>query len=306
MNNIECSYLQLNPRVDQQEQPTYDIGVEITIPGLQNDLDHHGELDTVNTPSACEQALALTNLDILAIAKREQLATLLGEEGLTLATVRPDADSLTAMAVIASKLQGRPINTDLVRSIGILDRKGPRYMEGNSKDLVIAIARNSADFKKSLAERVQFIQSCLEGQNDETLVAELVEARNKEFEEARENSVVQEIIPGKLVYVESTCRFATSLGYELADTVVACNPAMKVMDRDPESGRFVPTGDTYRKYTICKRDENVSSDLSSVLAELVEREKGWGGRPSAIIGSPQNTSSTLSTEEVLEIVSRYL
>jgi hypothetical protein len=42
-------------------------------------------------------------------------------------------------------------------------------------------------------------------------------------------------------------------------------------------------------------------DLKAVAQELSQLEQGWGGSPT-IIGSPQGKSSTLSREQIFEIV----
>ena len=282
---MNYNFVQLDPRPNAQN-PAFDFGVEVTMKmpqGIPN-LDHHRPGDTAETPSACEQALTCG----------------LPLEGCTLATVRPDADSVTAMAVLESRMTSRTVNADLVKAISMMDRFGPR-VEGDLpyKDMVIAIARRSADFKVSLAERVAFVQACLDGTADMGLVFKLVAERDAEFTAAEKASEVLEIVPGKLVFVQSTHRFATNLGYRHATTVVAFNPEMAVL----VDGK--PSGETYRKYTICRYDSNVATDMTGALAELQAFEAGWGGRGD-IFGSPQNVSSTLTPEQVTEIVAKYI
>lgn len=91
---------------------------------------------------------------------------------------------------------------------------------------------------------------------------------------------------------------------------------MPLLTRD-ETGKLVPTGKTYAKFTICKYDEHVPVNLEAALAELQEAEAkkaqeqgielqgNWGGRET-IFGSPQGESSLLSVEEVVEIVKKHL
>mgnify|MGYP006865008293 CR=1 FL=1 len=261
------------------------LGIEVTIPQLAEhcelgNLDHHGPNDTVDTQSAVEQAVLAE----------------LPSEGATLATVRTDADSVSAMAVLASRLQGRSVNKEIVAAIGRFDRLGPSA--GRPTDEVMALARVAADFKRPLAERVAFAQAILAGESDVEDVAALVDARNAEFEAAREASELTLYADGRIAVVVSTHRFATNLGYESAPVVVAFNPEMQVNFRDPGAG-------TYKKFTICRYDSNVAVDISAALLELGELESGWGGRGD-IGGSPQGVSSKLTLEEVIAVVKRHL
>lgn len=160
------------------------FGVEVTIPALASrcvtNLDHHGPGDTAETPSACEQALALTELP---------------DGEFNLATVRPDADSITAMAVVYLSCWDRhdEIDADLVRAVGEMDRLGPSALWANCPecggvppnavgiaecgcgtyvpaslrdDRVVAIARVAADFKRTLEGRVEWVAQALAGKSD--------------------------------------------------------------------------------------------------------------------------------------------
>lgn len=278
-------FLQLDPR--SKEQPVIDMGVEVTISGVSItsgiNLDHHGKEATAKTPSACEQAVIHNPPD-----------------GFIIGTVRTDADSVTAMAVIANKGVGRKINLGLVSAVGLMDRHGPKVEEQMHHDLVVAIARRAADFKVPLDQRVAFVQSCLDGTYNPDEIASLVEARNREYEEARKASKVETVAGGRIAVVVSTHRFATNIGYEMAQVVVATNPAMPVIG---EGGK--PTGETYLKHTVCRWDSNVPLDIEGALQELQQIEPKWGGQEN-IKGSTQNISSVLTTEQVVSVVEKYL
>ena len=258
------------------------LGVEVTVPALAarcglGNLDHHGPDSTAETPSACEQALSCE----------------LPPEGATLATVRCDADSVTAMAVLASRLEGRKVNETLVRAIGAMDRLGPKA--GERVDTVIAVARKAADFKVPLAERVTWAQSVLDGTCDSEEIAKLVAERDREFEAARKASEVR-VVADKVAMVVSTHRFATNLGYEMANVVVAMNPEFPVDPRDPAKGTCV-------KFTIARYDSHVPCVIKTALAELQALEPGWGGQGD-IIGSPQGQSSKIELDHVVDVVLR--
>ena len=262
------------------------LGIEVTIPPLAErctlgNLDHHGLEDTAETPSASEQALKTADIP---------------PNGATLATVRCDADSVTAMAIFASRSVGRTVDPAIVEAVGRFDRLGPSA--GRPSDAVLAIARRSADFKIPLAERVAWTQVVLEGTADQAEISALVAERDAEFEAARAASEIRLEANGRIAVVESTHRFATNLGYEEAAVVVAFNPNMAVDFRAPEKG-------TYRKFTVCRYDGHTPVDLPAALVELQRLEPGWGGRGD-IFGSPQGVSSELTLEDVVKVVARHL
>jgi hypothetical protein len=83
-----------------------------------------------------------------------------------------------------------------------------------------------------------------------------------------------------------------AMGYSRAPVVIALNPA------------FAPGGgEPIRKFTIAAYEPQWL-DIPAALAELNELEQGWGGSPT-IGGSPQGVSSTLSVEQVVDVVARH-
>jgi len=286
------------------------LGIEVTVPALAarctaGNLDHHGSGDTSETPSACEQALEFeTNCPecgdswfnhglsgpLCGMARPEWT------RAETVVTVRPDADSITAMAVIENRSGYRPVDEELVSSVGRFDRLGPSA--GKPTQSVTAIARKACDFKVALADRVQWVSDLLAGADKTAEVTELCSAHEAELEAARKASELTLYADGRIVCVVSTHRFATTLGYESAPVVVAFNPAMLVDSKDPAKG-------TYRKFTVCRYDSHVPCDLPAALTEFQKMEHGWGGRGD-IFGSPQGVSSKLTLERVVEVVSRHL
>lgn len=294
-------FFQLDPRLPKDQQPQVDLGIEDTLGVSKHNIDHHGPDDTAETPSACEQMYALHEVPVAE----------------TIATVRPDIDSITAMAIYKSRLEHEgnidQLDKPLIDKIGMLDRFGPRVFEADfvnadERDLLIGLGSLSADFRRSMEERVDLARQILERRITEDLQAmidQLVKQRNAEYESALADTEVTEVIEGQLAYVKSTHRFATQIGYEKGSTVVAFNPEMAVMAKNEATGRFQPTGETYRKYTICRYDSHVPTDISAILTELNALESGWGGRGD-IIGSPQNSSSVLSEEQVLAIVEKHV
>lgn len=113
--NTSFEFVQLNPR--EQEQPEYDLGIEVTIKGQKNHIDHHGE--KAKLPSATKQ---ISDALVNSLTQDDRLLELAEKENIRIATVRPDADSLTAMAVLVSHKQNRAINQELIEIVDIIDR----------------------------------------------------------------------------------------------------------------------------------------------------------------------------------------
>jgi len=88
-------------------------------------------------------------------------------------------------------------------------------------------------------------------------------------------------------------RAGMELGYRNAPAVVAINPRFQLQGGEP-----------YEKYVIAQYTMGYI-DLKAVAQELSQLEQGWGGSPT-IIGSPQGKSSTLSREQIFEIVRKHL
>lgn len=266
------------------------VGIELTSSQYANrvviNIDHHGIGTDSETPSACEQTLECR----------------LPSCHSALVTERPDADSVTAMAVLELRRERLDFDPELVKAIGHIDRKGPHTKGYEAyRDQCTAIARVAADFNRSMEERVVWVAMALMNTIDQTEIDELVAARDREFEEARSQSKVSVCLDGRLAEVRSTHRFATALGYEQADIVMAINPAFPVDPRHPEAG-------SYKKYTICRRDCHCHIDMELLLERLNKAEKAacddgklWGGRAD-IIGSPQGRESALSEIQVFSFV----
>lgn len=286
------SFVQLDPRPGANN-PEFNLGIEVTVPrllpaGVAN-LDHHGQGATMATPTAVEQALTCE----------------LPANGAVIATIRPDADSVGAMAVLANRGSNRRCDKRLVAAIAAVDKHGPLAVGFEDlRPLTIAIARKAAAAKVPLPERVAWVAEVLAGLRDsaDKEVVALNQEREEEFAQALQFGSVELAASGKVAVVESTHRYATEIGYQRgAQIVVAYNPRMLVDFRDPAKG-------TYRKFTICRYNEFIPFDLTEIREELNELETArcddgltWGGQVN-IIGSPQGRSSALTKEEVVGIV----
>lgn len=288
-NNIisnSYKFLTLDPRPNAVNEE-FDIWIEVTDKKLIQDkinIDHHWEWVTSWTPSSCEQALTIE----------------LPKEWIRFATIRADWDSVTAMAVLNSRLQKRKINTKIVEAIWILDRLWVQWLQEkeeyfNLKPETTSIMRIASDFKTPIEKRVEDIQKILEWSYSKEEMQIMMCLKEKEFEEAKANSKVELKANWKIASVISTHRFATNLGYEIANIVVATNPEML----DPK------TQEKYNKHTVCRYNEFIEIDLEAVAKELNSIEPGWGWRWD-IIGSPIGISSKLNNEDVVKVVEKFI
>lgn len=209
----------------------------------------------------------------------------------------------------------------------------PAEGSADSTKELAAIAAAVADFKVPLEKRVETMKKwffCGEENTKELApYREKVERERQDLIKALADGTIRakrvEFANGALALVESTHRAATSVGYSLAPVVVALNPSFKL-----------GAGEPHRKFTVCAYEAGKFADIKSALVELdnlergsnpwyaeeaarqsakvveegkppvtVEQVKGWGGSPT-IGGSPQGVSSTLTVEQVVEVVSRHL
>lgn len=113
------------------------IGVEITLPGFSGlNLDHHGQGYTSDFPLAIEQALSL-DISFLPEGK--------------IATVRPDPDSIGAIAVILLRIAGEHPYEKVVKAIVLADRKGPGFFEEKGAEILGLTEEKFEKYKKIVA-----------------------------------------------------------------------------------------------------------------------------------------------------------
>lgn len=280
------------------------LGIEVTVPALAarcnlGNIDpQHGVGGTVDT-AAIEVAVA------------HQLPP----ENAVLVTVRPDLDSVGAMAVMAIRARGESLEPamDRIRRVADSDKfakggwPGVRELPSannlwpeavasiESSSQLAAIAAAVADFKVALAERVAIMEKWLLTGEEPSSYRIKVDAERTEMVRALDAGEIQHqvVCNGRVAVVESAHRAATMVGYALAPVVVAVNPSFRLGG-----------GESHRKITICAFTAQYA-DIKSALVELGKLEAGWGGSPT-IGGSPQGVSTNLSTDQVVEVVARYL
>ena len=246
------------------EAPHGVLGIEVTVPALAGRC-VLGNIDPQHTGGDASHA-----------AIEEALTVPLPPDGATLATVRPDLDSVGAMACLDLLAEG----VDLTPA----------------RERIAAMAACVADFRVPLDERVAAMETWLLTGAEPEGYRVRVEAERADLVRALETGEISVslVADDRIAVVESTHRAATAVGYAHAPVVVAKNPAFRV-----------GSGEPHTKFTVCVFELGKFADIKSALTELAAIEPGWGGSPT-IGGSPQGVSSQLTTEQVVEVVARHL
>jgi hypothetical protein len=254
-------------------------GIEVTVPALAIRCGL-GNLDPQHTEgsnmAACVAALECE----------------LPPDGATLVTVRPDADSVTAMAVIAMRAlgQGGAIRRDRVATIGTADSApaGPWVRDYSPPADFAAVNAVAMNHRIPLEKRISTITDWLAGFGGLPLVAP-----------SDHSAVDVQVSPcGRYAIARAdgpAGRGAMSAGYRVAPVVIGVNEAFSMRGEQP-----------HRKYTIARWNAtHVPMDWAGMIAELQALEPGWGGSTS-ICGSPQGVGSTLALDQVTAVVERHL
>lgn len=260
------------------DAPVGVYGVEVTVPALASQC-ALGNLDPQHTGgqnlAACVAALSYP----------------LPPAGATLATVRADADSVLAMAVLELRANGAEgWDVAKVAVIGNADsaQVGPwrrDYTPPVEFSQVNAVAMNH---RIPLAERVATLIDWLNGSG------QLPPARPPV-----DRSIFDVTLSGCGRYVVVGAEGAAGAGacgegYRHAPVVIAINNTFQLRGGEP-----------HLKYTIARWNNTVDMDWMGMVEDLNSLETGWGGT-SSIVGSPQGVGSTLTLDQVKEILTRHL
>ncbi|GIW66658.1 MAG: hypothetical protein KatS3mg095_0556 [Candidatus Parcubacteria bacterium] len=296
LRKISEKVILVDPRNPNYENVS--IGIEITTPGFEGiNLDHHKPGDTSDTPSAIEQAL---DLELDKIPREGKFAT-----------VRIDPDSAGAIAILILRLENQDskIDRQLVKAIGLLDRKGPGVFKNQGQQLLnvskeifyelfkkVSVARYQIISQRiSLDKAVLFMKKLITNQISEEEIEKIYNKDQQELEKARQELKIENIANGKAVIITGNHPRAFEIGYEYAPIVIAYSPQF-----DWGDGTVTP------KFTIARYDSNVRNiNMNGLLNELNKIKQGWGGRDN-IIGSPQKQDPGIGLEELKKIVEKYI
>lgn len=268
----------------------FDYGVEITEPSLlkgQPNLDHHAAGSSADMPSASEQALTVTD---------DQLP----RQGARVALQKPDADALTAIATLANRVSGDPVNSRLVEAIGRHDRgietdpTGKPYSDLTNQIATIrSISRNS---NITIDQRIAGIRAVL----SDRVKPSVMEGFGRRFAQnqwaselhAEKTSTVQTIIPGELVRVDSPREnwfSSRQVGLDQA-------PVAFLVARD-DAGQHLQV--------VAKNDLPNVDDLNGAIAALnrLDQNETWVGHSYMFV---TKRDSSLDPETVLDVLKYFL
>lgn len=296
-------YATLDPRPTQQARegnnavfasgPVY--GLEVTVPALAD---------------RCAANLDPQHLggDASTAAVEAAVTWDLPPAGATLATVRADADSLGAMAVLGLRAAGRDVSgaAATIKVIADADKEasgpwsGPRPA-ATADDLVgsaTPVMGVAADHTVPLPDRVAALAGWLMGdwEGVYSRVANYTVSARAEAEAALEALDVQ--VFGPVAVVTGTHRLALAIGYRHAPVVVATNPGFRWQGGEPHVKHTVARWNTT---TIPGMDWEGMVDALNREDPAAQEAARWGGSTS-IAGSPQGAGSGLSTLAVAATV----
>lgn len=267
------------------------LGIEVTVPALAARCGL-GNIDPQHAPGSDGDRAAI----------EAALDWPLPPDGSTLATIRPDLDSLGAMAVLAIRADGIAIDAAARRRIGEIaaaDRhdRGPwpgaRPLAAALADPtpLAALALAVADVTLTLQERVALLSRWLIDGVVPEAYQQLAAAARQELTAAVTTGAVRirALCGNRVAVVIATRSEALRLGYCLAPVVIALNPKFR-LDGGPPC----------RKFTVAQYRAGYA-DFAALRTALAARETGWGGTPT-ILGSPQGTGSRLSLVTVARAV----
>ncbi len=288
-------YELLNPRTDNSTlfESEKVFGIEVTVPALA--VKCSGNLDPQHAGGDATKA-----------AIEKALTCELPPPGTVLATIRPDLDSLGAMAILEIRLKDL-VGAEVLGRVGLIaaydtfskgDWPGEREWPSSAnpwpdgKNALAPLGILVMDFQVPLGERVGRLQDWLTSGRVPPGLWEKVEAERERLVRGISAGEVKLEVAGGVAFVETAHSAALELGYAKAPVVVARNPVFREQGSAPRV-----------KYTIAQYRLGYL-DMAAVTFGLNRLEPGWGGSPT-IIGSPQGKGSGLEVETVLEVVHRF-
>lgn len=260
------------------------LGLEVTIPELATAC-RLGNIDPQHTGRDARRAAIE---DVVTVA--------LPPAGTVLITVRPDADAIGSMAVLEARAAGEPVDPARVGLIAEADKEavgpwpGPGRIRVDEVTDVAVVNAVCMDHRTPLEDRVSAVRQWLTGGTIPG--GEEIRARLRD-EAAAALAATKVTENDGVAAVTSTHRKGVDIGYQHAPVVVATNPSFRWQG-----------GPAHVKHTVARWNTSQPMDWAGMLAALRQAEPGWGGS-SSICGSPQGVGSTLSQEQVVEIVRRY-
>lgn len=269
------------------------VGVEVSDPRLHQCLDVN--IDPQHSGGNSQLSAIKASLE----------GRLNGDTPVAFVTIRPDLDSLGAMAILAGMVDTtndaiRRIEqihradcsrTDKWKPCNIFDEtQTPGY---EHSETLGAMHSAVSDHNIPLEERVRWVANWLvAGVEPDGYRGKWLKER-EQIVSALESGETEVRVEESICVVKSSLRAATSIGYQYAPVLMCYNPEFRIRDGKP-----------HLKLSICQYSEGYI-DMPGLLAELQSREPGWGGSPT-FIGSTQGESSLWSPQEVIDVMKKYV
>lgn len=265
-------------------------GIEVTSPALAKRCEL-GNLDPQHGPGGSIESSAI----------EAALTAEMPANGSVLATIRPDKDSVGAMAIFKLRAngQGQEIDKSLVEAIGRMDALGPQarnleVVQQFSNELV------ASDFvtlgrTQSLDEKIAWMTDLLTGKVTEGVILGFAEEARAELEKAKASLSVA-VLPGnRVAIVTGNSPRGFEVGYATGTPVVICFAPSFLRPGASESEQPV------QKWTVARYSSAAPIDIAGLKAALNTMEPGWGG-PADLVASPQGTTSAIPPEKIIAAV----
>lgn len=226
--------------------------------------------------------------------------------GSVLATIRPDRDSVGAMAVLTLRLLGREtdIEQELVTAIGRMDALGPQARElpvvEANRNAIVASDLVCLGRKYTLEEKVAWMSELLTGQISDGVILGFAEEVRTELEKAKATLEVARLT-GNVAFVQGNSPRGFEVGYGTGAPIVACLAPNFLRPGAAEGEQ------PCQKWTIARYSAAAPLAMADLKAALnaAEEEFGgtpeWGG-PADLVASPQGRTPNAPPERILAAV----
>jgi hypothetical protein len=272
------------------------IGLEMTVPELASlcDVNIDPQHTEQKTTQSCVKEIAFNFYKVFAPAK------LYKNEKILFLTNRVDLDSISSYLVATKLIKHEEISYLYIQQINSHDtfqtlpwQKEKTIEEAfNPNSKTSALASTIKPFMVT-EDNIKAVEKFLDTGTVDDSIMSSYQASQQNIINKVKSGEIKVSKKGGIATVETTLPCATNVGYSYAPVVIAINPAM-----------HNPDGSTYKKISICQHEQGYV-DLQAVKEALLLKEQGWGGSPT-FIGSPQGTSTTITTEELQKLVYQNL
>jgi len=300
--NEEIEYLK-----HLSDEKFFIVGIEVTDP----DIEQYCSLSIDPQHSKFKNMNSQTSIEYIFNYQEDIVQLMSLSKNIIMLTIKTDNDSIGSMAVLTLLLKNNLIlDGDIIlrlKAIAKSDRHGRKNWKGEKEDyfnfenynmygLPSGLSYMSSDLKITIDNKIDnMIQYLSTG--DFPSLSEYNDLTLYNLKKNNKQEHITIIIPKKLCFVESNHRGAISFGYKYTPCVIAKNK------------KFVfGNGNTRKigkKVTIAQYEDSKYVNLDNICRELNDIELGWGGS-SVIIGSPLDRATSISDDQIIDIVKKHI